>query len=233
MEVSLDKHKILVVEDEQDIRELIHFNLFKENYDVVLAADGEVGLELAQTDTPDLILLDLMLPKKDGLEVCKILKNGPHTKNIPIIILTAKGGEGDIVNGLEAGADDYVTKPFRPKVLMARIKARLRGTDRSTKEGEGLKLSQIELIPDKRRCYLDGEEITLTYSEFQFLLMLMQSPGRVFTRTQTVEYLRGQNHAVTDRSVDVLVVGLRKKLGQEGKLIETVRGVGYRFKDDI
>ncbi len=219
--------KILVVEDEKDIRELIHFNLFTKNYSVVLAADGEEAIDIASKELPNLILLDIMLPKKNGIDVCLQLKAMNATKNIPIIMLTAKGEEEDVVKGLNAGADDYIVKPFSPKVLLARVGVQLRKSD----GGVHLKAENIDIDLDKRNCLIDGKKIDLTYSEFQILFTLMSKRGRVYTRKQIVELLRGQNHAVTDRSVDVQVVGLRKKMDIKGELIETVRGVGYRFKE--
>lgn len=224
--------KILVVEDEQDIRELIHFNLFKEKYEVVTAADGEEALTRATEVNPDLVLLDLMLPLKDGISVCKEMRDNEKFSETSIIMLTAKGEEEDVVKGLEAGADDYITKPFSPKILLARVKAALRRKGGATKASEGLlELLDIKIDTEKRKVTLQGEELNLTYSEFQILFLLAQSPGKVFTRSQIVDLVRGTNHAITDRSVDVQIVGLRKKLKDSGSLIETVRGVGYRFKE--
>lgn len=228
----MNNKKILVVEDEDDVRKLIHFNLFSENCNVILAADGESAICLANKEKPDLVLLDLMLPKINGIEVCKLLKQNNKTKNIPIIMITALGDEEDIVKGLEAGADDYITKPYSPKILIARTKALLRRVGKQTiDQNNVVEKHGIYLNPQKRECVFDGCELNLTYSEFQILHIFMLTPGRVFTRSQIVELLRGNNHAVTDRSVDVQVVGLRKKLGIKGKIIETVRGVGYRLKE--
>ncbi len=228
----MNNKKILVVEDENDVRKLIHFNLFSENYNVILSADGESAINLANKENPDLILLDLMLPKINGIEVCKLIKKNNRTKDIPIIILTALGEEENIVDGLEAGADDYITKPYGPKILIARIKALLRRADKQmTNKNNTLKKHDISLNLEKRVCTFKENQLHLTYSEFQILNIFMRTPGRVFTRSQIVDFLRGDNHAVTDRSVDVLVVGLRKKLGINGEIIETVRGVGYRLKE--
>ena len=229
--------KILIVEDEEDIRNLILFNLTSQKFLVLTAEDGEEALQLTKKESPDLILLDIMLPKLNGLEVCEQIKNNDLYNEIPIIMLTARGDESDIVKGLEIGADDYITKPFSPKILVARINALLRRVSEkkskdSINEVKKIFSYGIEIDPDKRKCMIDGKESNLTYSEFEVLFHFMQNPGRVFTRSQIVEKLRGENHAITDRSVDVLFVGLRKRLGGKGQLIETVRGVGYRFKDE-
>jgi len=226
---------ILVIEDEEDIRELIHFHLFKQNYKVLLAQDGQEGLNLARENKPDLILLDLMLPKLDGMGVCSALKQSETTRDIPIIMVTAKGEENDIVKGLEMGADDYIVKPFGPKVLMARVKTALRRTE-NAHSNENMHERELEhhgisVDQGKRKVFLKGDELSLTYSEFMILTLLMKKSGWVFTRSQIVDSVRGDNHAITDRSVDVQIVGLRKKLGEAGDLIETVRGVGYRFKE--
>jgi two-component system, OmpR family, alkaline phosphatase synthesis response regulator PhoP len=225
--------KILVIEDQEDIRELIHFNLFKNGYEVFLACDGKEALSKVKSESPELILLDLMLPKIDGLKVCQNLKNNEKTRNIPIIMLTAKGEENDIVKGLEAGADDYITKPFLPKVLLARIKAvGRRYSSISAEKNKFLKIRNIVIDPVKRIVKIDNKNIDMTYSEFQILHLLASKPGWVFTRSQIVNSVRGENHAITDRAVDVQIVGLRKKLDAEGKYIETVRSIGYRFKEN-
>ena len=226
------KRKILIVEDEKDIADLIHFNIFKAGFDASLAMNGNEAIEKAKTLLPDLILLDLMIPEISGLEVCTILKENPSTKKIPIIILTARGTEDDIVKGLEAGADDYLTKPFSPKVLIARVNAVFRRVPKEgQKENDILKIDSVRIDQTKRKVFLKETEIDLTFSEFEILLLLLKKPGWVFTRAQIVNLIRGTNHAITDRSVDVQIVGLRKKLGDLGGLIETVRGVGYRFKE--
>lgn len=227
--------KALIVEDEMDIRELLTFILEREGYEVYAAEDGAKGLEMAQKVSPDIILLDIMLPKMTGLEVCKALKNSTQTHSVPIIMLTAKGEEEDIVQGLELGADDYIVKPFGPKVLLARIKAMLRrslpNTGQVKIDSNIVEAYEIKLDNERRRAYLDEQEVELTYSEFEILLTLMKNPGKVFTRGLIIDTIRGELHAITDRSVDVQIVGLRRKLGGFGQYIETVRGVGYRFKD--
>jgi two-component system phosphate regulon response regulator PhoB len=228
----MNEKKILIVEDEKDIAELIHFNLFKANYAAIIASDGEQALKMAKEQLPDLILLDLMIPHILGLEVCKFLKENPATNEIPIIMITAKGEEEDIIKGLETGADDYITKPFSPKVLLARVNAIFRRSKRGGLDVQRvLHTNGVIIDPIRRKVTSQGLELDLTYSEFQIFHLLAQKPGWVFTRSQIVDLVRGKNHAITDRSVDVQIVGLRKKLDELGPLIETVRGVGYRFRE--
>jgi len=227
--------KILVIEDEEDILALIHYNLIKEGFQVLSSTCGEEGLKLAQSQAPDLILLDLMLPGIDGLEVCRTLKSKQHTQGIPIIMLTAKGEESDVVKGLELGADDYVTKPFSPKVLIARIHAVARRSGGETPSDpdstEVIERGELFIHPGRNEVLVQGTPVELTFTEFRVLYFLATRPGWVFTRYQIVNAVRGEDYSVTDRAVDVQIVGLRKKLGPCGKYIETVRGVGYRFKD--
>jgi DNA-binding response OmpR family regulator len=226
------KEKILVVDDEEDILELVRFNLVREGYEVFCSQSGEEGVSLAGKELPDLMVLDLMLPGIDGLEVTRRLKRDNTTKNIPVIMLTAKGEEADIVAGLELGADDYVTKPFSPRVLLARIRAVLRRKTGATPEEDViLSVGDLTIHPGRREVLVDGEPVQLTFTEFGILNFLMRRHGWVYTRSQIVDAVRGDDYYVTDRSVDVQIVGLRKKLGHAGKYIETVRGVGYRFKE--
>lgn len=228
----MPKEKILVVDDEEDILELVRFNLSKEGYRVICAATGEKAVEMARAELPDLMVLDLMLPGMDGLEAAKFLKNNPETQNIPIVMLTAKGEESDVVTGLELGADDYVVKPFSPRILLARVKAVLRRKQtEATDDSEVVKIHNLVIHPGRREVRVDGKPLDLTFTEFGVLSYLMRRPGWVFTRSQIVDAVRGTDYYVTDRSVDVQIVGLRKKLGNAGKYIETVRGVGYRFKE--
>jgi len=228
----MPRERILVVDDEEDILELVRFNLAREGYDVICATSGEKAVELSRSELPDLIVLDLMLPGIDGLEVAKVLKNEVDTKGIPIVMLTAKGEEADIVTGLELGADDYVTKPFSPRVLVARLRAVLRRkATEQLADAPVLRLHDLEINPGRREVLVSGNPIELTFTEFGILNYLARRPGWVFTRTQIVDAVRGQDYFVTDRSVDVQMVGLRKKLRSAGKYIETVRGVGYRFKE--
>ena len=232
--IVLDSKNILVVEDDLDIRELISFNLANEGHQVFEANDGEVGIDKARNNNPDLILLDLMLPGIQGLDVCRIIKSDQETKEIPIIMVTALGQEEDIVKGLETGADDYITKPFSIKVLIARVNSVLK---RSIEVGEDkskdILINGINIKTRSREVWVNKNLIKdLTFSEFQILYLLAGHPGWVFTRYQIIDKIRGDNYPVTDRSVDFQIVGLRKKLGDAGKLIKTVRGVGYRFTPD-
>lgn len=230
----MSKEKILVIEDEEDILALIHFNLVKEGFRVECATTGEEGYKKAKDMVPDLILLDLMLPGMEGLDVCKHLRQAPETKDSPIIMLTAKGEEHDIVRGLELGADDYVPKPFSPRVLLARIRAVLRRrvkTENQASQAQPIEIHKLYIHPGRNKVVADGTEVVLTYTEFQILTVLASRPGWVFNRSQIVDAVHGEGYAVTDRAVDVQIVGLRKKLGTCGDYIETVRGVGYRFKE--
>ena len=229
----MDNHKktILIIEDEPDIQDLLKFHLKKEGYNVLTSSDGEIGLKIARKQDPNLILLDLLLPGIKGLDVCRILKSDVNTSKINIIMVTALGQEENIVKGLETGADDYVSKPFNMSILLARISAVLR---RNTTDGisydDNVNINGIKIIPRLREVTAGEQKIIdLTFTEFQILHLLATHPGWVFTRYQIIDKIRGDNYPVTDRSVDFQIVGLRKKLGDHGKLIETIRGVGYRF----
>lgn len=225
-----NKSHILIIEDEPDINELLSISLLENNYTVSKAFDGEKGLNIAKELSPDLILLDLMLPGISGLDVCKLLKSEQETSFIKIIILTALSQEHDIVKGLELGADDYITKPFSMMVLNARIKSVLRRNLREKNQFiETINIDNIQITPKTRTVKIDKEIIDLTFTEFQILLLLSTHPGWVFTRYQIINKIRGDNYPVTDRSIDFQIVGLRKKMGPKGKLIETIRSVGYRF----
>jgi two-component system phosphate regulon response regulator PhoB len=231
----MEKIKILVVEDEAPIQELLQFNLERSKYLVKVVDTGEEALGTAVKLQPSLILLDIMLPGADGLEVCKRLKADPKTARIPIIMLTALCEEADIVTGLELGADDYITKPFSPRVLLARVKAALRrieSAEPSSKDEEIVSIHNVTIDIGRHKVEVSGEDITLTFTEFKVLQLLASQPGRVFTRYQIVDAVHGDDYPVTDRSVDVQIVGLRKKLGDAGQYIETVRGIGYRFKEE-
>jgi two-component system phosphate regulon response regulator PhoB len=226
------REKILVVEDEEDILELIRYNLAKEGYEVAGVPTGEAALNAARENGPDLILLDIMLPGLDGLEVCRRLKTDSRVRHVPVIMLTAKGEESDIVVGLELGAADYVTKPFSPRVLIARMRAVLRRTAVAAGTEDSL-LARGPLVvdADRHEVRVESRVVDLTATEFKVLHFLARRPGWVFTRQQIVDAVKGEDYAVTERSVDVQMVGLRKKLGSAAELIETVRGIGYRFKD--
>ena len=222
--------RVLVVDDEPDIRELVQHHLEIEGFEVLSAPDGEKGLFLIQNELPDLIILDLMLPGIDGLEVCRKLNNIESTSDIPIIMLTAKGEEIDIIKGLDYGADDYVTKPFSPRVLMARAKAILRRqVINEIDVDEIIQIEELYIHPGKREVKVGSVYIELTFSEFEIIHFLARRPGWVFTRNQIINQVHGDDYPVTDRSVDFQIVGIRQKLGEMGKLIKTVRGVGYRF----
>tara|TARA_A100001011_G_scaffold245931_1_gene254109 strand:- start:45236 stop:45925 length:690 start_codon:yes stop_codon:yes gene_type:complete len=225
---------ILIVDDEPDILQLLAYNLELANYSTKTFENGEDAIIYAREILPDLILLDLMLPGINGLKVCELLKKDKTTSKIPIIMLTAKGEENDIVKGLDIGADDYITKPFSPKVLIARIDAVLRrlNFNQLDKESEVIKFKNLSIHLGKREVNLDDKKIVLTFSEFQILTLLINRPGWVFTRNMIIDALHGENYPVTDRSVDFQIVGLRKKLLHYGNYIKTVRSVGYRFLDN-
>jgi two-component system alkaline phosphatase synthesis response regulator PhoP len=223
---------LLIVEDDKDILELIKFNLQKEQYQIVCASSGEEALKAVKARTLNLILLDLMLPGIDGLEICKVLKSDPSTSTIPIIMVTAKGEDADIVLGLELGADDYLVKPFSPRVLIARIRAVLRRKlSVAADDKQVINFEELSIHLGKREVILNNKAIELTFTEFELLHYLASHPGWVFTRYQIVNAVKGDDYPVTDRSVDVQIAGLRKKLGASGDLIETIRGVGYRFSE--
>jgi two-component system alkaline phosphatase synthesis response regulator PhoP len=223
--------KVYVIEDEPDISELISYNLAQQGYKVQTFASGELGIGAIESQIPDLLLLDIMLPGMNGLEICQHLKKNLKTQKLPIIMVTAKGEESDIVKGLELGAEDYITKPFSTAVLKARVEAVLRrGRPQQVPHVDTIRVEGIELHVGRVEVLLEGKKLDLTPSEFKILHFLIQRPGWVFTRSQIVEAIRGENFAVTDRTIDFQMVGLRKKMGDRGDKIETVRGVGYRFK---
>lgn len=226
------KQRILVVDDEEDLLELVRYNLAKEGYQVTCLASGEEALEEAPKLLPDLIVLDLLLPTVDGLEVCRRLKGDSKTKHIPVIMLTAKTEESDVVAGLELGAEDYVTKPFSPRVLIARVRAVLRRrTIEQPDDRSVVRIHELVVDPGRHEVVLAGERLDLTYTEFALLHFLSRKPGWTFTRSQIVDAVKGEDYPVTERSVDVQVAGLRKKLGEHSDYVQTVRGVGYRFKE--
>lgn len=230
--MTMAKQSILVVEDEEDIRELISYNLAREGFKVSSVASGEAALKAVKTALPDLVLLDLMLPGLDGLEVCRQIRAHAASSRVPVLMVTAKGEEADVVTGLELGADDYIVKPFSPRVLLARVRAALRRSDAPKIDpGATITIGDLTINPGRHEVTVGGELLELTLTEFRMLHLLASRPGWVFTRYQIIEAIHGENYLVTDRSVDVQVVGLRKKLGTAGQLIETVRGIGYRFKN--
>lgn len=230
------KPNILVIEDDPDIQQLVTYNLIKAGMHVTCADRGEDALSVLSNEQVDGIILDIMLPGKDGLEVCRIIREQDATKNVPVILLTARGEENDIVAGLETGADDYVTKPFSPKVLIARLQAIMRrkhmaGENDRADESEQIALHGLNIHPGRHEVQYNGRIIHLTGTEFSILHLLAGRPGWVFTRQQIIDQSRGYEYLITPRAVDVQIFGLRKKLGKAGHLVETVRGIGYRMKD--
>lgn len=237
---------ILVVDDEISIIELIKYNLQKEGFTVLTAEKGAQALELARTEKPDLILLDLMLPDMGGFDICRILRNDTDTAHIPIIMATAKSADTDIVSGLELGADDYITKPFSPKVLVARVKTVLRRSQeqqdkRTTPQPKDQQISihGLSIIPHKFEASFNGTPIVFSATEFAILHHLARQPGRVFSRIQIINDIKGSSYPVTERSIDVQILSIRKKLAEAANnpaaanIIETVRGVGYRFVEEL
>ncbi len=222
--------KILIVEDDNDIRELIAFNLEISGFEIMTCDNGEEALSIALNKKPDLILLDVMLPAMNGFEVCKKLKQSRSLKNIPIIMLTARTEDEDIIYGLEMGADDYITKPFRPKILLARVKTALRRASSSISvNSDKLMIHGITIDHGRHEVLVNGESIHLSVTEFAILEYLSKNPGFVYSRNQIIDSVKGDGYAVTQRSVDVQILGIRKKLGDYGRHIETVRGIGYRM----
>ena len=225
------QRNIVIVDDELDILELLKINIERKNYRAHCFQDGESAISYIIKNIPDLIVLDLMLPGIDGFDICRLLKNKDITNAIPILILSAKGEEADIIKGLELGADDYVTKPFSAKVLAARVESLLRrsGGDSNSKEEKNLIFEELIIQPGKRNVKVENNNIELTYTEFQILFLLASHPNWVYTRNQIIDEIRGDDYPVTDRSIDFQIVGLRKKLKTASRFIKTVRGVGYRF----
>ena len=227
----MSKEKILVVDDEQDLVKLVRYNLEKDGYKVVTASNGEDALFLARKERPELVVLDLMLPGIDGLEVCKKLKADPELANTAIVMLTAKGEEVDITLGLKLGADDYVTKPFSPKELVARVQAVLRRSKSSSTTKDYIKIDTLKIDLYKHEVTIKNEPIHLTLTEFKLLHQLASKPGRVFTRDQLLDAVFGSETFVIDRTVDVHIASLRKKLKAYANRIVTIRGIGYKFKE--
>jgi two-component system phosphate regulon response regulator PhoB len=222
--------RVLIIEDERALVEPLVYNLQREGYETTVAYDGQEGLRKAQTVLPDLILLDLMLPVLGGLEVCRELRAGERTRDIPIIMVTARAEETDQVVGFHMGADDYVTKPFSVKVLLQRIKALLRRVESGSEPSDVIEHLGVKIDRVRHRAYLTDEELELTPTEFRLLECLLRQPGRAFTRHQLMDAAIGERAIVLERTIDVHIKTLRRKL-QNGDLIETVRGVGYRFRE--
>jgi two-component system phosphate regulon response regulator PhoB len=227
----MSKQTILIIEDERALVEVLTYNLRKEGFEVLSATDGQDGLRRAQANLPDLILLDLMLPVIEGLEVCRVLKTGSRTREIPLLILTARSEEVDEIVGFQMGADDYVTKPFKIKPLIQRIKALLRRKKSASAEGEIVAAGGIEINRTQHRATVEGIELNLTPTEFRLLWALVRQPGRAFSRHELMESAMGDDALVLERTIDVHVKSLRQKLGEKSEQIETVRGVGYRFRE--
>lgn len=228
----MKKTPILIIEDDPDILGLMKHNLERDGYTVSGAPTGEEGLRLARRSAPTLVVLDLMLPGMDGLEVLRQLRTDPKTCQVPAVIVSAKGEEADIVSGLELGADDYLTKPFSPRVFVARVRAVLRRREKpEAPEDEVIRIHDLTIHPGRHEVLVGKKAAELTFTEFRILHILARRPGWVFTRSRIVDAIHGESYPVTDRAVDVQIVGLRKKLGRAGDYIETVRGVGYRFRE--
>jgi two-component system phosphate regulon response regulator PhoB len=225
------RKKILIIEDEQDIVDVIVFNLEREGFQVETSGTGEDGLKKAETNDPELIILDLMLPGINGLDVCRILKSESSTSHIPVVMLTARNEDIDIVTGLEVGADDYVTKPFSPRVLVARVRAMLRRHEVSGQAGSHINFGELTIDPGRHVLTIKGKPIALTLTEFRLLLILARRPGWVFSRSQLIDMLRDGEYIISDRAIDVQIANLRRKLGRYGRYIQTVRGVGYRMQE--
>ena len=229
--IAMSKPRILIIEDERDLCDVLSYNLHKEGYETFVAHDGQEGLRKAQMHLPDLIILDLMLPRLDGLEVCRQIRAGKQSHGIPIIMLTAKGEEMDQVVGFSVGADDYVTKPFSPKVLLQRIRALQRRSENSTETKDVLEHLGVSLDKIKHRATVNNRELDLTPTEFRLLECMLRQPGRAFTRQQLMDFAIEEGAVVLERTIDVHIKSLRRKLGGESEFIETVRGVGYRFRE--
>lgn len=229
----MNSYNILIIEDDEDIQAVIQYNLRKAGFsNIVSAENGLEGLQSAKKNPPAIILLDLMLPEIDGITLCAELKKNESTASIPVIMISAKSTESDIIAGLEAGADDYVTKPFSIQILIARIKSALRRSELTGQPpGSELKRGPIVINIDRREVMVDDNLTALTFSEFEVLLLMARNPGRIFSRSQIVNQVKGDDYPVTERAIDVQIVGLRKKLGRYHDFIETVRGVGYKFSE--
>jgi len=228
------KGTVLIIDDEHDLIELVRYNLENEGYDVIEARDGSSGFDLARRRLPDLIVLDVMMPQTDGLEVCRRLRADPRTHRVPVIMLTARASEADRVVGLELGADDYVVKPFSPRELVARVKAQLRRSAQDAEPRGVLRVGPLVIDAHRHEVTYDGQRRALTATEFRILSLLAGRPGRVFSRDDIVSSAMGRDVAITDRAIDVHVTAIRRKLGGGGggAMIETVRGFGYKLRDE-
>lgn len=229
----MKKKKIIVVEDEPDLVDVVTYNLEREGYSVLASQRGDEGLNLIRSEAPDLVLLDLMLPGMDGLSICRQMKSDSSTKEIPIIIASAKGEESDVVIGLEMGADDYLAKPFSPRELLARIRAVLRrGAPTADVRDDRIVIRDLTIDSRKHEVKINNEVVSLTSTEFKLLHHLASSRGRAFSREQLLNRVVGMGVVVVDRNIDVHIRALRKKLGERSDMIQTIRGVGYRFVEN-
>ena len=226
----MKKGTVLVIDDEKDLIELVRYNLEKEGFDVIAATDGQSGVEVVRKHRPDLVVLDLMMPGLDGLQVCQRLRSDPRTARVPIIMLTAKATEADRVVGLEFGADDYVTKPFSPREVVARVKAVLRRSAAQAEDRQEIRTGELTIDLSGHEVTYRGARIGLTATEFRILEFLAGRPGRVFSRDEIIDAALGNETAVFDRTIDVHITAIRRKLGPGSELIETVRGFGYKFR---
>jgi two-component system phosphate regulon response regulator PhoB len=227
----MSKATILVVEDDRSLADVVAYNLRQAGYEVFVSHDGQDGLAQIRRRLPDAVVLDLMLPVVDGLDVCRSLRSDPATRHVPIIMLTAKSEESDELVGFSLGADDYVTKPFSVKVLLERIKALLRRRGGEPSSDEVVSSHGVTIDRVRHRATASGHALPLTRSEFRLLDTLVRQPGRVFQRSELIDAALGEDTMVMERTIDVHIRALRRKLGHDAALIETVRGVGYRFRD--
>jgi len=228
----MSKGVILIIDDEEDLIELVRYNLEKEGFEVVGACDGESGLSVAVRTKPDVIIIDVMLPGIDGLEVCRELRGRRETSHVPLVMLTARAAESDRVVGLELGADDYVTKPFSPRELTARIKALLRRTQGFQQATSVIRRGDLAIDLKSHQITCDGTIVGLTATEYRLLQFMASNPGYVFSRNAIIEKVLGRDVTVLDRTIDVHIMALRRKLGKCGEWIETIRGFGYRFRQE-
>ncbi len=232
LQADMSKGNVLIIDDEEDLIELVRYNLSKEGFEVMGASDGESGISTALHSKPDAVIIDLMLPGMDGLEVCRFLRSKCETSHIPIIMLTAKATESDRIVGLEIGADDYVTKPFSPRELAARIKALLRRTQGFRRIASVIRHGTLSIDLNSHEVQCDRKEIKLTATEYRILQFMASHPGHVFSRNTIIENVLGRDVTVLDRTIDVHVMALRRKLGDCGEWIETIRGFGYKFREN-
>lgn len=229
--VTKGKGTILVIDDEPDIIELVRYNVEREGFGVIAATDGREGLRIAKQHRPDLIILDVMMPGMDGLEVCRELRKDADTERTPVIMLTARAAESDRVVGLELGADDYITKPFPPREMVARVKAVLRRTQYQSEDKASIRQGGLVVDPARHEVTWEGEPVSLTATEFRIVQFLATRAGRVLSRDEIIDAALGRDTAVFDRTIDVHITSIRKKLGAGGQQIETIRGFGYKFRD--